>query len=97
MVIFRTVHEIASGVRDVLHVLARVISDVHKVHQEQMSIRATMDQLLLQLQKQSSEHAIGLNALLGAEVESEDERAEREKLEKDFEEFQAVMKRLEEV
>ena len=95
--IFQTVREIASGVRDALHGIARLICDLHKVHQEQIALRATLDQLFLQLQKQNEQSAVGLSALLQAEIETEEERMDREKLEKEFAEFQAVMKQLEEV
>lgn len=95
--IWRKVDEIASGLHDALNVLARMNSVIHAIQQDQRGLRQTLDLLLLQQQKQSEQHAAGLVALLGAEVESEEERAEREKLEKEFEEFQDVMKRLEEV
>ena len=97
MVIFRKVDEIVSGVRDALHWIARLTSDVQKVHQEQIALRATLDQLLLQLQRQNEQSAAGLSALLQAEIETEEERMDREKLEKEFAEFQSVMKQIEEV
>lgn len=87
--------EIASGVRDALHVLARIGDSLRRLEKEQSTMRATLDQLLLQQQKQAE--TIGLAALLEGELETEEERSQREKLEKEFEEFQAVMKRLEEV
>lgn len=95
--IFRKVDEIVSGVRDTLHVLARVISDLHKVHQEQIALRATLDQLLLQQQRQMSDHSAGLAALLGAEVETEQEAEERKKLEEEYDMVRDILAKIEEV
>lgn len=94
--IFRKVDEIWSGIRDALHVLARLLADVHKVHQAQVAMRATLDLVLLEMRKHSQE-SVGIAALLQAEVETEEEREQREKLEKEFAEVHALMQQIEEV
>jgi chromosome segregation ATPase len=96
-VIWHKVDEIWSGVRDALHVLAKQGAAIYQLQQDLRQIRATLDQLLLQYQSLKNEEAAGLAMLIGAEIETEEEREQREKLQKEFEEFQDVMRRLEEV